>query len=682
MKSVWNWSFAVALFALGFSANVAIAQSSEQNAAMANIKNDPTRLWVTADGASAEEALNAARAKLSEAARTKFRSIETAIVSALPETEDAASLTTRLKFELRGNAIEWQLPAKKKQPAVFSAFEYADEKEARLFVIDRALAPLRNPKKFKWGEGYAPDAEKARTISRENLIGQISQTIEMATLSSTSEVNGKNSQTFQSRTSAFSKMTLQGVSSTPAVDIDGKNKLVISWITLEDLEKSFAPAKSRVLTALAEAGKYEQLNNFQAALQNYYKAYLYAEGYYSSIPYTFPGESVETPDMRAGAQARIEKILGGMTITMKPAYEITEGAIFIPFEAKYNGQRVSGVQFETTIGSNRIMERVRGGRGRLELSNYEPAEKEETFDLAFGVDISEELQRDAELQLFEPARRLRLIRSINADFSNIFKVTILARFDGPTVYFQAQSKNIAALGGRWDFGDGEISTELNPKHTYEKDGVYKVTLVLNGDSTLTDTKFVYLRDQLLRRTKAEDVAATASAMLLAPVTPPPVPEPVVLPETPAPVVKTPKEEVKGQEPKPQPKSEPLPDPKPEPKPALVKRTEAEIFAGKKEAAKAKDVYEEIRFIEVTDQLMRVLTRKKIAGEFIVGKQSDLPDSEGAMVIVADKKMVLDKLVFSANRFMSLKNGEEITDLKERYAGKSVIWVQAVGKEQL
>jgi hypothetical protein len=53
-----------------------------------------------------------------------------------------------------------------------------------------------------------------------------------------------------------------------------------------------------------------------------------------------------------------------------------------------------------------------------------------------------------------------------------------------------------------------------------------------------------------------------------------------------------------------------------------------------------------------------------------------------MVIVADKKMVLDKLVFSANRFMSLKNGEEITDLKERYAGKSVIWVQAVGKEQL
>lgn len=32
----------------------------------------------------------------------------------------------------------------------------------------------------------------------------------------------------------------------------------------------------------------------------------------------------------------------------------------------------------------------------------------------------------------------------------------------------------------WDFGDGATSTEQNPIHTYEREGVYSVTLVLGG----------------------------------------------------------------------------------------------------------------------------------------------------------------------------------------------------------
>jgi PKD repeat protein len=47
-----------------------------------------------------------------------------------------------------------------------------------------------------------------------------------------------------------------------------------------------------------------------------------------------------------------------------------------------------------------------------------------------------------------------------------------------TVYFYDQSKN--AVSVKWDFGDGNTSTNLNPDHTFTKAGIYKVTLKISN----------------------------------------------------------------------------------------------------------------------------------------------------------------------------------------------------------
>ncbi len=47
-----------------------------------------------------------------------------------------------------------------------------------------------------------------------------------------------------------------------------------------------------------------------------------------------------------------------------------------------------------------------------------------------------------------------------------------------TVHFINASQN--ALTFRWDFGDGESSTEQDPSHVYADDGLYNVTLVAMG----------------------------------------------------------------------------------------------------------------------------------------------------------------------------------------------------------
>lgn len=40
----------------------------------------------------------------------------------------------------------------------------------------------------------------------------------------------------------------------------------------------------------------------------------------------------------------------------------------------------------------------------------------------------------------------------------------------------------------WSFGDGSSSTERNPTHTYQKDGIYTVTLTTQDDEGMTNTK--------------------------------------------------------------------------------------------------------------------------------------------------------------------------------------------------
>lgn len=668
------------------SVSTLLAQTADQTGTVSVIKADNSKVWAQAEGPSAAEALAAARLQLTESARLKYRNLETAIENAFPETEDTQKLA-KLKVDLKSNSIEWAIAVKKK-PTVFVAFVYVDVKDARKFVMDRALAFIKSNKKLKWGEAFGESAEKAITGSKENLISQISLTIETATSLSTTEQSSGVSETFQNRTRAFSKMTLQGVQTISPIDLEG-TFYTLSYISSDDLEKSFAPVKARVLTAAEEGQKYEAIGNIQAALQNYYKAYLYADGYYTAMPYKFKGQDAETPDIRAGLKARIEQVLGTMSIRLKPAYELGEELISVPFEVFYNNVRVSGVNYEVNVGGNVISDRVRGGRGRLELSRFEPSDRTEMFDVRFGVDISEDLQRDTDLQMFEPVRRIRMLRNVEADFSNIFKVNIEATFQGADVFFQAKTKNIAALAGKWNFGDGEESTDLNPKHTYTTDGVFKVELFVNGDTTLKDVKYVYLKDQQLRRTKKEELNSTATAMLLAPVQAALTPVVETVAEVKKDSVATPAVEVKVEEKKDSVAVKP-PEPAPAPAnlapPEMVETkpaeplSEAKIFEIQKNAAKAKDAYEELRYIEITSQLERVLTRMKRAGEFIIGQQKDLPDADGAMVIIADRKNVVDKLVFSQNRYMSLVTGQEITDLKTRYSGKSIIWIQAAVKE--
>ena len=77
-----------------------------------------------------------------------------------------------------------------------------------------------------------------------------------------------------------------------------------------------------------------------------------------------------------------------------------------------------------------------------------------------------------------------------------------------TAPFSVQFSNTSSgdnLSYRWDFGDGETSTEVEPQHTFQ-DGVFNITLSVeneNGTAT-TSAQLVVLPPQMDDDEKVDD----------------------------------------------------------------------------------------------------------------------------------------------------------------------------------
>lgn len=70
------------------------------------------------------------------------------------------------------------------------------------------------------------------------------------------------------------------------------------------------------------------------------------------------------------------------------------------------------------------------------------------------------------------------------------------------VFFSNLSRN--GVSYFWDFGDGQTSTEENPKHTYGDEGFYDITLIAENGFGCKDTLF---RDTEIRAVKGGDVSS-------------------------------------------------------------------------------------------------------------------------------------------------------------------------------
>lgn len=643
------------------------AQTKEQESEMVTIRNQATFLHAEAEGETAEQAKKNAVKALMDAVMTEFG-------SALPNTIDrssleaeAASAMSQSKVSFNPELVEWE------RRRTFYAFAYISKINAQRFLATKVTQAFRDVSKFTFADAYADDQQTAVSNAQSALIQQFQVTVDASQSLTETETNNEYNSAFQSQTKAFSRMSLIGLKQLTFTV--GEQSYAFVYISHEDKEESFLVAKNKVISLVQEGAKQEGYGNFSRAAKNYYIGYILADTYYKPIDYTFEDGS-KTNNLKQALKSKVEDYLQTVDIEVKPAYEIAEQNIAAPFVAKRGSDRMNGVVYQYSVQGYDYVNTINYGRGKFEFTDYYPVERIEVFPVRFIFDLQEEMAANPTLAELEPDRKFFIVRPIEVDFSNVFKVTIEAYFNGIDVTFSLHTRNVSAFTAKWEFGDGFEEIGLNPTHTYNELKQFPVKVTVNGDNFLTDTKIVDLEEGVLKSGAQRLMAAVAPPR----VTPIQVPAPmkeVELKDTttvPEPVVEE-AEEVAEQD-----SVIAIPEPEvqqdtvvtvPEPEPVAE-----EPVAMEKPEELAPDLFQSLMKYKSFTGLMRVLQAKQKQGELeFAGKQSDLFDSSGALVIVADQKRVYDHMLFVSNRYIKLSNGEEIVNLAEKYSGKYMIWVQ-------
>jgi len=118
-----------------------------------------------------------------------------------------------------------------------------------------------------------------------------------------------------------------------------------------------------------------------------------------------------------------------------------------------------------------------------EISPTHTYENEGTFDININIISPNGCQSDRRLN-----NLISILDSPEAQFD--FSPSLVERLDEPVVF---SNRSEGAISYQWDFGDGNRSTDVSPRHFYTEVGQYEVSLVAfqnNGNCTDTLTQLV------------------------------------------------------------------------------------------------------------------------------------------------------------------------------------------------
>lgn len=546
--------------------------------------------------------------------------------------------------------------------------------EAKSYAVQRATISFRNVQMYQFGEAFAANQEDAIAIARGNLITQFSAKITAETnlttsektisvnqsgslVSTTSELkttenNGKIDEKFSvsnkvadfqenatgsvfeeefvAKNRVFSQMTLQGLQ-TITINLEDE-WYAFAYITLENKAKSFEAVKSKILAASAEADRSFSEGNLVSGLKGWYKTYILTETYFEAIPYVFL-DGTQTENLQESMRARIDAFLKDQVqVLARPAYQIDEKDIVAPFQLVYQEKPLDGLLYQFKFKSYNFTEVLRNGRGRLNLPGYLPEYPVESFTIHLFIDIIDDLKSDPTIKELEELKRLSVSKSIQVDFRNIFKYNVEATFYGKRVDLKLVNINPNLVREvHWELGDGEERYTSEPylSYTYDDLARFALKIELNAEPTLAITRYLDLQE---KRIRVNDAAR----------------EPIA-------VIQhiTPQEQSTS----------------------AIANMSALANSLTAQKVVVNPAYKEIAEVQTTRGLLTLLSSKKAKGELIFGKQSDILDSEGALILVADQEKIFERLVFSQNRFYKIDTGIEVVSLSKSYRGKYLIWVK-------
>jgi hypothetical protein len=501
----------------------------------------------------------------------------------------------------------------------FRVVVYTEKSVARTIAISAATSAFRDDEEFVFGEFTDRDATRAANEAKGNLIAQIQQRVEADRTVSTEEnrstTTGGKTVTTESESFKSQSRVLSRMNlqglKTISLNLEGES-YVFAYVTKPDIEKSFEAVKTKILALAGDGEQHLADGNIGLALSSYYRGYIYCDAHYTTLPYTFK-DGKRTQDVRSALENRLSALVDSIQLTAAPAYDIDERQVVVPVSASFRGKPVPGIGYVLEYGSYTAAGPIATSGSLIELTNFTPESRITVLRPRMVIDIQEYVKTDPTLAELAPSRILAVSKELAVDFGNLYKVGLTAEFNNLSVKFSIQPRfeNMIRLV-KWDFGDGASDTRANLYVNHTFDDPGAYKVVLTVNN-----------DPALKEVRYVDLKNKRLRM-----TPPPACSDCEKVETPVQTV-----------------------------------------------VKIKPAYEELSGIRTTQGLLKTIKTLSDRGRIVFGKQSTIGDAEGALVMVVDQQNVIDQLIFSGNRYFQMSTNEPVTNLSERYKGKSLIWIK-------
>ncbi|NOZ08113.1 MAG: PKD domain-containing protein [FCB group bacterium] len=410
-----------------------------------------------------------------------------------------------------------------------------------------------------------------------------------------------------------------------------KSYLVTARVLKRDVARIFEERKSTIRTMLKEAIRAEKSGNVSKALKNYFRAFILTFSYPDSIQTSLP-PSWQSGNARVLITEKMNDIFKGLSATVVKSF--SDGDDFIvSLAVSLRDTPVSELEFSYYNGSEEDWCDVTDGVANLTLSGN------------FGA-THKIIRPFVEYEFKEEMEQIKEVRQVYdfldiPTFDNSFRLDVdISPFlicdfevepEGRQVYFIPRTTHVSVNTITWDFGDGSTSKMKNPVHTYERDGKYRVKLLVNEDEGLSAVKTLVIGKETDGKASLSDVKEPEKAGEA-------MPQHIeAAPRT---------DKIGGFTLK-----------APGDPPSLSALLKAADFDD---------------FLELAKALSR-------SSKIIFGGANDFENRENLLCFVFDKETG-EKLAayrFRDDRYENLENGEELTSLKTRYSGIKVaaIWVE-------
>lgn len=507
---------------------------------------------------------------------------------------------------------------------------------------------MDSPRQFRSALAEGKTREAALSNARKQLIESIFVRIDASTEVSKQEDNSGFKENYASVVQTSSKMSLTGLRD--LTHQEGDTFYVLVYITNGNLRKSLDNWKTSVLEWVGLGESYEQRGLVALSMRPYYSAYLAASKLYPEpISYQFFDKPDSSGDIVPILYEKITTVLKNIEIqSAEPKFDPFTKEYVIKLKPTVFGKTLKNVEvgYESQDGSMWVPASVEGTY--VPMFNP-PSNRYALVSAFFSPHERTFLEDHSELKVFAnlpPDQVLTVRKMITVDFSPIIKIDFTTKIEEQKVTFTPKFEHVSPASFSWSLGDGNEGKGSLLTHTYEKPGVYEVTLKLNESDDLVFTKKVYVGVEKEEAPVPQSVITENVTTVTQPVETPTVTEPVNTPEP-----------------------EPAPEPEP-PKAKPIVLTDADYTASDvilnsvKKGMKTKTVLDWVR-------------QQANAGQIYFGKKdADFVDPEGAVVIIADpKSSVEDILVFRKGVFGQLSEKKQVDDLSG-YKGKIAVWVVA------